>query len=160
MNGNLILRTLTSPYNDVTRGSVLSQADVDNNFLFLKGNLIYTADSVSNVVTLKKLNGNDINVTITPKVNHWIENEERILGSDETIVISGDYVLKDTNLYLTTDNVSYQLGSLTFNKYTQIFIGGNLLLVDSNIINDGALSVQGAIVFSGNSTITGTGILN
>jgi len=58
---NLTLRTLTSPYiNDVTRGSVLSQADVDNNFIFLKGNIIYTAETVGNIVTLKRFNGDDL----------------------------------------------------------------------------------------------------
>jgi hypothetical protein len=57
MNNNLILRTLTSPYGDVTRGTVLSQADVDNNFIFLKGSLIYTATSENGIVTLTKNNG-------------------------------------------------------------------------------------------------------
>ena len=58
---NLTLRTLISPYiNDVTRGSVLSQADVDNNFIFLKGDIVYTAETIGNIVTLKKFNGNDL----------------------------------------------------------------------------------------------------
>lgn len=43
MNNKLILRTLNSPYNDTTKGSVLSHDDVDNNFIFLKGEVIYTA---------------------------------------------------------------------------------------------------------------------
>jgi hypothetical protein len=33
-------------------------------------------------------------------------------------------------------------------------------LLDSNIINNGEINVGGAIIFSGNSTITGTGIIN
>ena len=45
---NLILRTVASPYGDTTLGSVLSQQDVDNNFINLKGELIYTASTSSN----------------------------------------------------------------------------------------------------------------
>jgi len=64
MNNRLILRTLTSPfvtpYEDITKGSVLSHEDVDNNFIYLKGETIYSAASNSGTVTLKKLNGNDL----------------------------------------------------------------------------------------------------
>ena len=38
MNNTIILRIANSPYNnDITRNSVLSHYDVDNNFLNLKG---------------------------------------------------------------------------------------------------------------------------
>jgi hypothetical protein len=57
MNNYLILRTLTSPYSDVTKGSVLSQAELDDNFIFLKGNIIYTAETFGANITLKKYNG-------------------------------------------------------------------------------------------------------
>jgi hypothetical protein len=57
MNNYLILRTLTSPYSDVTKGSVLSQAELDGNFIFLKGNIIYTAETNGANITLKKYNG-------------------------------------------------------------------------------------------------------
>jgi len=56
----LILRTLTSPYGDATKGSVLSQSELDDNFIFLKGNVIYTALTNNGLVTLKKYNGEDI----------------------------------------------------------------------------------------------------
>jgi len=61
---NLTLRTLNSPYGDNTKGSVLSQADLDNNFIFLKGNIIYTAITSDDNVTLKTYNGNDITFQI------------------------------------------------------------------------------------------------
>ena len=52
MIGNLTLRTLISPYgDDVTRNSVLSFADLDNNLLFLKGNIIGNK-SVCNLLIL------------------------------------------------------------------------------------------------------------
>ena len=63
MSDRLILRTVTSPflipYNDNTKGNVLSHTELDNNFLYLKGNVIYTAETSGSFVTLKKLNGED-----------------------------------------------------------------------------------------------------
>ncbi len=68
MNSNLILRTLTSPfvtpYNDVTKSSVLKQSDVDNNFIYLKSEIIYSAITNGGNVILKKLNGNDITFAV------------------------------------------------------------------------------------------------
>ena len=60
MNNFLILRTLVSPYSDTTKGSVLSQAELDDNFIYLKGNIIYTAITDNGLVTLKKYNGEDL----------------------------------------------------------------------------------------------------
>jgi hypothetical protein len=60
MNNYLILRTLISPYGDTTKGSVLSQSELDDNFIFLKGNVIYTALTDNGIVTLKKYNGEDL----------------------------------------------------------------------------------------------------
>ena len=95
----------------------------------------------------------------TDNVLHWVDNANKILKSNETIVISGNYVLSGTNLTLETDNLNISIGNINFNKYAQIFIGGHLLLINSNIINNGLLSVAGGIILSGNSTITGTGII-
>ena len=100
-----------------------------------------------------------INTGFTTNVKHWLQNETTLLKSDETIVVSGDYVLVDTDLELQKDT-EITIGSLTFNKYAQLYIGGNLLLLNSNIVNDGLINVGGAIIFSGNSTITGLGIIN
>jgi hypothetical protein len=58
----LILRTITSPYDDITKGSVLSHQELDNNQINLKGELIYTAISTSNTITLQKLNGGTIDI--------------------------------------------------------------------------------------------------
>lgn len=63
MSDRLILRAVESPflvpYNDNTKGNVLSHTELDNNFLYLKGNIIYTAETSGSFVTLKKLNGED-----------------------------------------------------------------------------------------------------
>jgi hypothetical protein len=61
---NLILRTVTSPYGDTTLGSVLSQQNVDNNFINLKGGLILTASTNNDSLILQKINGEEISVTL------------------------------------------------------------------------------------------------
>lgn len=61
---NLTLRTSISPYGDTTKGSVLSQAELDSNFIGLKGEVIYTAQTSPNTVTLKKFNGNDLTFNV------------------------------------------------------------------------------------------------
>jgi hypothetical protein len=98
----------------------------------------------------------------TPK--YWISDTDIIIDSDETTIISGNYVLENCNLTINTSNISITANTLnssvlTFDKYGQLFIGGYLLLINSNIINNGLISVGGAAIFSGTSTITGTGIL-
>ena len=40
-----------------------------------------------------------------------------------------------------------------------MFIGGNLLLKDSTIINNGKISVGGEVILIGNSQIQGTGTI-
>ena len=118
-----------------------------------------TYDNNTGIATLNNSLGDSIEVSgFTTNIKHWEENQNKILKSDETILISGDYVLVDTDLVLQKDT-PITIGNLTFNKYSQIFIGGNLLLKDSNITNDGLINVAGAVIFNGNSTITGTGIL-
>lgn len=155
---NLILRTTNSPYGDINKGSVLAQSELDGNFVSLKGEVIYTAESQNSIVTLKKYNGDALSFPIGTS-NHWLESVNKSIDSTDTVVISGDYVLRNSNLYLQAGNDSITIGDLIFNKYAQIFIGGYLLLVDSNIVNDGMINVAGGIILSGNSTITGTGIL-
>jgi len=58
-NNKLILRSLTSPwvtpFNDITTGSVLSWADVDNNFIYLKGEIIYSAQTSGSNLILNKI---------------------------------------------------------------------------------------------------------
>ncbi len=163
MNNNLILRTLTSPYGDTNKGGVLSHSDVDNNFIFLKGETIYTATTDNSVATLTKLNGETISFNVGSgsggNTKHWLENEVKVLAETETVVISGNYVLKNTTLTLSSGSTELVSGGIIFNNYAQLYIGGYLLLLDSNIINNGSISVGGAIILSGASTITGNGNL-
>jgi len=64
MNNKLILRTENSPYGDFTKGSVLSQSDLDNNQIFLKGEIIYTATSENGLITFNKINGSSFSAEI------------------------------------------------------------------------------------------------
>jgi hypothetical protein len=64
MENNLILRVLTSPYNDNTRGSVLDHEDVDGNFIYLKGNLIKSGTTQNNNLLLQSLNGEIVTIPL------------------------------------------------------------------------------------------------
>ena len=66
---NLTLRVTDSPfvtpYNDVNQNSILSRKQLDGNFIYLKGETIYSAESTTTGVVLKKLNGQEIVVDFT-----------------------------------------------------------------------------------------------
>jgi len=96
---------------------------------------------------------------VNSSVKYWIDNKNVVLGANDTVVISGNYVLSGTNLTLESGNVNISVGNINFDKYAQIFIGGYLLLIDSNIVNNGLISVAGACIMSGNSTIINNGII-
>jgi hypothetical protein len=130
------------------------------NFVNSSDTLITGGTYSANTITLSNNTGGTVTITgITPNIKYWNENKNIVLSSDETIVIADNYVLSGTNLTLESGNLNISVGNINFNKYAQIFIGGYLLLIDSNIVNDGLISVAGACIMSGNSTITGTGII-
>jgi hypothetical protein len=60
--------------------------------------------------------------------------------------------------YLFGENVEYSPNKY-FKKQGSIFIGGNLLLKDSYIENNGKISVGGEVILIGESGITGTGTI-
>jgi hypothetical protein len=64
MFNNLVLRVINSPYGDMTRGAVLSHQDVDNNFIYLKGNLIQSGSTSNNGLFLTKINGDVISIPL------------------------------------------------------------------------------------------------
>jgi len=69
MSYKLILRSKNSPFTgqftDTNLGSVLSHADLDNNFINVKGNLVYTADTSGTTLTMYKVNGGEIDVDLS-----------------------------------------------------------------------------------------------
>ena len=103
MNNYLILRSQNSPYNDVTKSSVLSFADMDENLIFLKGHVIYTATTNNGIVTLKKYNGENITFIGggggTGSDTYWSSgstgtNSVKTVNSS-TIDATGDYSLAE-----------------------------------------------------------------
>ena len=174
-NGTLVLTNATGgtvtvngvATNSVTGGTysnnILTLTNVSGGTINVTGFTDYfiTGGTYSaNTITFTDNNNKSFNVTgITQNTKYWLENKNQTVKDDETIVISGNYVLSGTNLTLETSGTQLSIGNINFDKYAQIFIGGYLLLIDSNIVNNGLISVGGAIIFSGNSTITGTGII-
>ena len=69
-NKNLILRKLTSPYignlADITKLSVLTHSDVDNNFIFLKGEDIITGSTSGTSIVLTQVNTDIIEIDLSP----------------------------------------------------------------------------------------------
>ena len=61
MANKLVLRVLKSPWitpvPDLTKGSVLTHAELDDNFIYLKGEIISGVTVDNGIVTLHKLNG-------------------------------------------------------------------------------------------------------
>ena len=60
--------------------------------------------------------------------------------------------------YILNENIQYAPNKY-FKKEGTIFIGGNLLLKDSRIENNGKISVGGEVILIGESQITGTGTI-
>jgi hypothetical protein len=100
MNNYLILRSQNSPYNDVTKSSVLSFAEMDENLIFLKGLAIHTATTNNGIVTLTKFNGEDIEFSTGAGTPFFLQNSQTTdAGSDKDAVIQrrgsifvGDYI--------------------------------------------------------------------
>jgi hypothetical protein len=91
---------------------------------------------------------------------NWNIDTEYIVRNTEQLTFSGDYILEDSTLLIegSDEEVEYSANK-SFKKEGTIFIGGNLLLKDSDIQNDGKISVGGEVILIGNSQIVGNGII-
>lgn len=90
----------------------------------------------------------------------WNIDSEYQINNTEQLTFSGDYVLEDSYLYIEGSNEQVEYSANKFFKKTgKIFIGGNLLLRNSQIENDGEISVGGQIILIDDSQITGTGTI-
>lgn len=95
----------------------------------------------------------------TTNAKHWFSNEYKLVESTENLIISEDMILQNSVLVINNSGESITVNGNVLYKRGEIFIGGNLILVDSEIINDGLISVAGGVILDGNSIITGTGII-
>ena len=186
MNNKLILRALTSPfvtpYNDITKASVLSHADVDNNFIFLKGEIIYSATTDSGIISLKKLNGDEVIIDIS-NLTGGTSSSGYITGGtysngNITFTNNSGYSFTVTGVtspdtYVTGATVNNSTKQYTFKNNTGgTFVVNGLtdISIASGIYNNGVLTLNnstgGTVVISGFSTGTSssdiyvTGITN
>lgn len=126
---------------------------------YVDANNVYGPYGASSVLTASyALNGGGGGPTST-LTRFWVENVTQSIQPDETIVVSDNYVMKNCLLILSGSAEYYDVGPLNFSKKAELIVGGHILFVDCQIINDGLISVAGGIVLSGSSTITGTGTI-
>ena len=90
----------------------------------------------------------------------WNTNKEYQIGNTEQLTFAGDYVLNNSDLYIegSEENIEYAQDKFV-RKIGKIYIGGNLIIKDSTIENNGEIGVGGSVILIGNSQITGTGII-
>ena len=90
----------------------------------------------------------------------WNTDKEYQIGNTEQLTFAGDYVLDNSDLYIegSEENIEYAQDKLA-KKTGKIYIGGNLIIKDSTIENNGEIGVGGSVILIGNSQITGTGII-
>jgi hypothetical protein len=81
-------------------------------------------------------------------IGAWTDSDNNIPGT-----------LQLTFPYNPNDDIVRYSANKYFKKEGTIFIGGNLLVKDSTIENNGKISVGGDVILIGNSEITGTGTI-
>jgi hypothetical protein len=92
--------------------------------------------------------------TINVPANRWVA-----IGVFSTDSAAGSGSLSVTLPYLPNEDSIQYSANKYFKREGTIFIGGNLLLKDSVIENNGKISVGGEVILIGNSSIDGTGII-
>jgi hypothetical protein len=163
-NNKLILRSVNSPwvspFNDITTGSVLSWADVDNNFIYLKGELIYSALTSGSDLILKKINGNDLTVDLSEfndEGNRWhipfgttievMENYQSFIYGD--LYIEGLLKLNDgAQLVVLNGDIIMSGGSISGNGTTLLV---QLPEFDTNVTGATFNPISGVATFTNNS---------
>jgi hypothetical protein len=90
---------------------------------------------------------------INVPANNWLA-----IGIYSNDSCCGSGSLHLTLPYILSEDIQYAPNKY-FKKEGSIFIGGNLLLNDSVIENNGKISVGGEVILIGNSKIKGTGTI-
>jgi hypothetical protein len=92
--------------------------------------------------------------TINVPADRWVA-----IGVYSTDSEAGSGSLSVTLPYQPNEDEIQYSANKSFKREGTIFIGGNLLLKDSSIYNDGKISVGGEVILIGNSQILGNGII-
>jgi len=102
-SNRLILRKMGSPWrtqhSDITRGTTLTHADLDNNFIFLKGEVIDSARLDGETLKLTKICGADIELNLSA-LTQTNEDSLRVL-SDTSDEIKNNFNTDVTNINTT-----------------------------------------------------------
>jgi hypothetical protein len=140
---DLILRATNSPYGDINKGSVLSQTELDTNFITLKGldstNLLLNGS----ILSLERYSGDNLSIdlsgiTSTPFTGGTVIGPTEFLNDVTTNTISA------TTYYNLPMDV--YISGMTFNN-------GNYNLTINR--NDGQSFTQSLSILSSDMTITG-----
>jgi hypothetical protein len=120
-----------------------------------------TYSSSAETITFTNNTGGTFNVTGIPNGNtkKWKTGGTVEISGEETILVSGNYVLQDSELNILDGGNSISVSNILFEEKGELYIGGNTFFNDTTINNDGIISIAGALILSGNTTITGTGII-
>jgi|AntRauMFilla1563_2_1112583.scaffolds.fasta_scaffold00830_8 hypothetical protein len=142
-NDKLILRTLNSPWltptPDFTKGTVLTHVELDNNFIYLRGEVIYSGSVTSGMTILHKINGDVI--SYDNGQNNLVINREYQIQSGDTVA----YIVNNTQPSITLDDktnciITIFEGELestyifTRGKGNWGFLGGGDEVLDSDFI--------------------------
>jgi len=146
------------------------------------GSLFVDASVTGSTINLEKGDGTIVSLTVNTGSNtvswdslidipvgivssslgttNWNYDKEYVVRKTEQLTFSGDYILEDSTLLVEGDEIQIEYSpNKYFKKEGTIFIGGNLLIKDSVIENDGLISVGGQVILIGNSQIVGNGII-
>lgn len=157
MSYKLILRSKNSPFSgqftDINLGSVLSHTDLDNNFINLKGNLVYTGDTSGTTLTLYKVDGTSIDLDLSGIVSAGDTFVTGATMSGATLVLSRN------DGFSVTTNLGF--GTPSFNQYVNVTAStpDNYIGVADPTITGGYLTnVVYAIMFDDTNITTATTI--
>ena len=151
-NNRLILRTLNSPWivptPDLTKGLVLTHSEVDNNFIYLKGENIYSVSSSPSTITLNKVNGSSLTISLSASTNTYT--------SGTTIVGNTIYFDRNDSLSAYTADLTSVLSGVTLTD-------GNGTTASGNSVSLGGTLTSNAIINGGGKDLklgTSTNLLN
>jgi hypothetical protein len=131
---------------------------IGSGFATTGSNIFSGSQRVNGFVSASYYQGSGRSLTNLTSTTNWNYDEEYSVKKTEQLTFSGDYILENTYLKVdgSVEEVEYS-SNKSFRKEGTIFIGGNLLVKDSYIENDGLISVGGEVILIGNSQIVGTG---